>query len=128
MGGQLVRRKLSDASATVPITAEPVEVLGAALSPYPPAPSHQEAISICEIQLKVIATAGVIPRIIEHLAKRSLVPIEFVSRYKGTKQGEYLNITLSVAAELAKIHHICLCWQSTPDVMTVVLKKIYKVR
>ena len=111
-------------SSAIPDMAKQVDVGGNSLSPYPPAPSHHETISICAIRIRTVATAGVLPRIIEHLAKRSLVPMAFSADYSRNSRGEYLDVKLTVAAELAKVQHIAVCWEGTPDVISVVMKKL----
>lgn len=119
-----VRKTARISISNVPPVAESVKVSPAAASPYPPAPSHHEVISICTVHIRAIATASVLLRVLEHLAKRSLVPIKFNAEYTRSRRGELLAVKLLVAAELAKVHHIVRCWEATPDVVSVLVKDV----
>ena len=89
------------------------------LSPYPPPGPQASAARAWPLMIRAVAEPGVLPRILEQLAKRSLVAEEIQCRKRASRTGARLAVRIVLVLDDGLMDHICRCWSGTPDVISV---------
>src|SRR5690242_10859608 len=91
-------------------------------SPYPPATASIGSTGVWRLVIDGVSEPGLLSRILEQFAKRTLMPKTFMSRCRTPSDRARMKVSVTIEADDHVITHIARCIEQFPGVKTVSLK------